>query len=128
MNENDEKQRHQMQIFLSAHRLEAFEEATIKKIKYRTFYVEDLDSEDDEMSNDSKLQFAFVEIMISTSNVAIEKSNILQEKIKKANKKNLICNRIRKRLEEIIEAENKNLSNIELCSKKKDLMYFLKKL
>ena len=128
MNENDERQQHQMQTFLSAHRLKAFEKATIKEIKYRIFYVKNLDFENDEMSNDSKLQFAPVEIMVSTSSVAIEESDTLQEKIKKANKKNLICNRIRKHLEEIIEVEDKNLSNIELCSKKKDLMYFLKKL
>ena len=128
MNENDEKQRHQMQTLLSAHRLEAFEKATIKKIKYRASYVEDLDSEDDEMPSDSKLQLAPVEIMIPTPSVAIEKPDTLQEKIKKANKKNLICNRIRKRLKKIIEIEDKNLSNIELCSEEKDLMYFLKKL
>ena len=39
MNENDDKQRYQMQIFLFAHRLKFFEKTIRQNVKYQIFYM-----------------------------------------------------------------------------------------
>ena len=75
----------------------------------------------------SKLNFAFVKLVVSVSNQNIEKQNILQKKIRKINKKESMCKCIYNCLTQSIKLENNDFSNIELCSKK-NLIYFLKKL
>lgn len=98
MNEDDERQRHQMQNLLPEHRLESSEEEAPRAVNYRAPYVEDSDSNEEDEPSGSQVQLAPVEVVVPTPSENAEEQDTLQEKVKKANKEDSMCNRIRNRL------------------------------